>query len=125
MHFQDSSYRTNNVYSGIMVRSEPIFSYTANHSTATYAAFCRHYGRYDSRAIGFHDWNEEVIEAMADDLTGPWQGLRNTLLQRQGHVTGSIRVSTSTGIEFLGKPLRLLDKLTLTINDRGRAGPRR
>lgn len=63
------------------------------------------------------------MEGMADDLTGPWQSLGDALLQRQGHVTGSITVATDGGVEFLGKPLCPLDRLRLTINDRGRTFP--
>ncbi len=38
---------------------------------ATYAAFCRQYGTYNTGAAGYHCWNEEAMSAMNDDLTDP------------------------------------------------------
>ena len=101
----------NRIYSGIMVCAEHMSINTINNSVATYAAFCRHYGRHDTRAVGFHDWNEEVIQGMVNDLTGPWQGLRSALLSRHMHVSNSIESSTDGAIEYLGKTPSITDEI--------------
>ncbi|KAJ4171103.1 hypothetical protein NW754_007247 [Fusarium falciforme] len=50
---------------------------------ASYAAFCRQYGDYCTPAVGPHNWNEEIMEGMIEDLEDPWQQLCNSIQQRQ------------------------------------------
>lgn len=45
----------------------------------TYSAFCRNYGAYDSKAVGYHDWNEEAMVAMTQDLEDPWSALYQSI----------------------------------------------
>ncbi|KAL2694823.1 hypothetical protein Neosp_001410 [[Neocosmospora] mangrovei] len=50
---------------------------------STYSAFCRNYGAHCTAAAGWHNWNEEIIEGMVQDVKEPWRDLCNSLQQRQ------------------------------------------
>ncbi|KAM0427908.1 hypothetical protein ACHAPT_007367 [Fusarium lateritium] len=50
---------------------------------ASYSAFCRQYGDYCTPAVGPHNWNEEAIDGMVQDLEDPWQDLCSSLQDRQ------------------------------------------
>ena len=52
----------------------------ANEVKDTYAAFCRRYGNISSGAAGEHYcWNEEIVQGMTEDLSRPWERLRNAI----------------------------------------------
>ncbi|KAH6633922.1 hypothetical protein B0J18DRAFT_414751 [Chaetomium sp. MPI-SDFR-AT-0129] len=49
---------------------------------ATYAAFCRNYGTYNTQAAGYHCWNEEAMRSMNDDLADPWKHFETEVQRR-------------------------------------------
>ncbi|KAI1821480.1 hypothetical protein F4861DRAFT_541892 [Xylaria intraflava] len=46
---------------------------------ATYHAFCGNYGTHSTAAVGYHNWNEELIEGMARDLGPVWEDLSSSI----------------------------------------------
>ncbi|RSM10793.1 hypothetical protein CEP52_003372 [Fusarium oligoseptatum] len=56
----------------------------------SYSAFCRQYGDYSTGAVGPHNWNEEMMEGMVQDLEDPWQEFRNILQQRQTNLVQQV-----------------------------------
>ncbi|KAK7422488.1 hypothetical protein QQZ08_009478 [Neonectria magnoliae] len=50
---------------------------------SSYAAFCRRYGDYCTPAAGKHNWNEEAIEKMVQDLKIPWEALCSCVENRE------------------------------------------
>lgn len=72
--------------------------------TATYSAFCRQYGYHSTGAVGLHNWNEEAIEGMVQDLSGPWQGLCSVLVRRNERTVLLIEDLMDWAIQYLGKP---------------------
>ncbi|KAH7243016.1 hypothetical protein B0J15DRAFT_92977 [Fusarium solani] len=68
-----------------------------NHGT--YSAFCRQYGDYCTPAVGAHNWNEEIIEGMVQDLENPWQELCNSLQQRQASLIQSVETMLDAASE--------------------------
>ncbi|KAJ3573527.1 hypothetical protein NPX13_g4668 [Xylaria arbuscula] len=49
----------------------------------TYTAFCCNYGNHSTRAVGYHNWNEEIISEMVVSLSPLWGQLESSL-DRQG-----------------------------------------
>ncbi|KAK5663817.1 hypothetical protein OQA88_20 [Cercophora sp. LCS_1] len=45
----------------------------------TYSAFCRAYGIHTTAKAGYHNWNEEAIETMAQELSDPWSTFEEVL----------------------------------------------
>jgi hypothetical protein len=73
-----------------------------NCSAATYAAFCRNYGNYNTVKVGSHNWNEEVIERMINDLAVPWQSLLSTLQERHERIVLLIEDLMDWAVRYLG-----------------------
>ncbi|KAF2801711.1 uncharacterized protein BDZ99DRAFT_528183 [Mytilinidion resinicola] len=42
---------------------------------ASFAAFCRNYGDYQTPAAGYHNWNDDIVLAMREDLEPDWTDL--------------------------------------------------
>jgi hypothetical protein len=78
-------------------------SVDTNRTAATYAAFCRNYGDYNTRAVGPHNWNEEAIERMAGHLAAPWQSLHSELHDRHERIEMLIEDLMDWAIQYLGK----------------------
>ena len=72
-------------------------------TTATYSAFCRHYGHYSTPAVGAHNWNKEAMEAMVTDLTEPWDNLRTRLRNLNESTASSIQDIMNKEFQELGK----------------------
>lgn len=72
-------------------------------TTATYSAFCRHYGDHCTSAVGAHNWNEEAMEAMVTDLTEPWDNLRSRLRKLNECTARSIQDLMNKEFQELGK----------------------
>ncbi|CAM1503171.1 Fc.00g079470.m01.CDS01 [Cosmosporella sp. VM-42] len=68
---------------------------------SSYAAFCRNFGDYCTPVAGEHNWNEEAISEMAEDLEDPWQELCSSLQQRQVDLTNFAETVTNNAIERL------------------------
>ncbi|KAI0003171.1 hypothetical protein F4779DRAFT_602144 [Xylariaceae sp. FL0662B] len=66
--------------------SEASYDWSGWHH-ATYSAFCRNYGNYCTPAVGQRNWNEEIMETMARELSSPWRGLCASLEDRNEHMT--------------------------------------
>ena len=77
-------------------------SVDANLAVATYSAFCRQYGYYNTQAVGFHSWNEEAIEVMVGDLAASWQNFRSTLRSRHQSTKVSVEDLIDWAIQYLG-----------------------
>jgi hypothetical protein len=77
--------------------------YDPNLLAATYSAFCRNFGDYNTEAVGEHNWNEEAIERMVKDLAAPWQDLRSTLQRTLEDNNRLIEDLMNWAIEYLGK----------------------
>ena len=59
--------------------------------SATYAAFCRHYGKHVTRATEVcRCWNDEAMQAMVTHMRLPWQDFRRNALQLQEGVFETI-----------------------------------
>ncbi|KAJ4218572.1 hypothetical protein NW759_008465 [Fusarium solani] len=65
----------------------------------SYSAFCRQYGDYCTRTVGPHNWNEEIIDGMVQDLEDPWQELCNSLQQRQTNLVQTVDTMLNTASE--------------------------
>ncbi|KAK3367927.1 hypothetical protein B0H63DRAFT_490012 [Podospora didyma] len=70
-----------------------------NHGT--YAAFCRHNGIHTTAKAGYHNWNEEAIEAMTRDLSDPWSTFQQLLRDRAGIVATFINEAFGPASEHL------------------------
>ncbi|KAL6357126.1 hypothetical protein LRP88_10744 [Fusarium phalaenopsidis] len=77
-------------------------SCSITNSLASYAAFCRQYGDYCTPAVGPHNWNEEIMEGMIEDLEDPWQVLCNSIQQRQTNLVESVDTLLDTASEQFG-----------------------
>ncbi|KAJ4328907.1 hypothetical protein N0V84_000695 [Fusarium piperis] len=69
----------------------------------TYAAFCRQYGDYCTPAVGPHNWNEELIDGMVQDLEEPWQDLCNSLQHRQTSLVQGVDAILNAASERFGR----------------------
>lgn len=56
------------VLNNLLVLYSQLFQF--HHSS--YAAFCRNYGDYATRAERYRCWNEEAISSMRSDMSGLW-----------------------------------------------------
>ncbi|KAJ2991071.1 hypothetical protein NUW58_g2658 [Xylaria curta] len=56
----------------------------------SYAAFVRMYGTYCTGVVGARNWNEEIIQAMANDMSVPWDILQTTFGKRGEDISKSI-----------------------------------
>ncbi|RMJ15686.1 hypothetical protein CDV36_004625 [Fusarium kuroshium] len=65
----------------------------------SYSAFCRQYGDYSTRAVGPHNWNEEMMEGMVQDLEDPWQDFRSILQQRQTNLVQQVETILDSASE--------------------------
>ncbi|EEU37779.1 uncharacterized protein NECHADRAFT_102212 [Fusarium vanettenii 77-13-4] len=74
------------------------FCFIANF-LVSYAAFCRQYGDYCTPAVGPHNWNEEIMEGMVEDLEDPWQELCNSIQQRQTNLVERVDTLLDTASE--------------------------
>lgn len=72
-------------------------------TTASYSAFCRHYGDYYTPTVKAHNWNEEAMEAMVTDLTEPWDNVRSTLRNLNERTASSIQDLMNQEFQELGK----------------------
>ncbi|RSL47210.1 hypothetical protein CEP54_013522 [Fusarium duplospermum] len=68
---------------------------------STYSAFCRQYGAHCTDAAGWHNWNEEIIEGMVQDLKDPWQDLCNSLQERQTNLIQGVETMLDATSERL------------------------
>ncbi|KAK4182680.1 nuclear GTPase SLIP-GC 3 [Podospora australis] len=68
---------------------------------ASYAAFSRHYGIHSTGAVRYRNWNEEAIQAMAQDLSDPWSPFQQELQQRIGSLVGFIDDIFDSAVEHL------------------------
>ena len=68
---------------------------------ATYSAFCRQYGHYKTDAVGAHNWNEEIIQAMVDELAEPWDGLRISSINERDAICSIVDAQVDDKIEYL------------------------
>lgn len=41
----------------------------------TYAAFCRNYGTWSTKAVGSRCWNDEILEQAREELQGRWESV--------------------------------------------------
>jgi hypothetical protein len=69
---------------------------------ATYAAFCRAYGIHTTGVAGYHNWNEEAIEIMCQELSDPWNTFEQVLGGRSTHITTSINSAVDSASNHLG-----------------------
>ncbi|KAF2496947.1 hypothetical protein BU16DRAFT_616988 [Lophium mytilinum] len=49
---------------------------------ASFAAFCRNYGDYQTPAAGYHNWNDDIVSTMRDDLEPDWDDLVRQAAER-------------------------------------------
>ncbi|KAJ3496224.1 hypothetical protein NLG97_g2818 [Lecanicillium saksenae] len=67
----------------------------------TYAAFCRRYGNYSTPAVGFHDWNQEALQSMVDQLATPWVALEEHMRIQQDVISAFIGSQAESASESL------------------------
>lgn len=77
----------------------------ADSSTASYAAFCRRYGDYCTPAAGKHNWNEEAINQMVQDLKRPWEALCSCIEDREVEAEVLLENLTDWSIQLFGESL--------------------
>ena len=70
---------------------------------ASYSAFCRQDGKHTTRAVGFRDWNAEVIASMIEDLDGPWGDLMAIRQQLEGELLAAVEDTIESSIRRLGE----------------------
>ncbi|KAJ4184843.1 hypothetical protein NW755_008756 [Fusarium falciforme] len=70
---------------------------------STYSAFCRNYGAHCTDAAGWHNWNEEIIEGMVQDVKDPWQDLCSSLQQRQTSLVQGVDTMLDAASERFGR----------------------
>ncbi|KAH7161710.1 hypothetical protein EDB81DRAFT_683686 [Dactylonectria macrodidyma] len=68
---------------------------------SSYAAFCRQFGNYCTPAAGKHNWNEEAIDGMVQDLKNPWRAFRAIISYREAEIEKLIEELTDWSIEYL------------------------
>ncbi|KAK3381146.1 hypothetical protein B0H63DRAFT_474992 [Podospora didyma] len=74
--------------------------------SSTYSAFCRKYGEHSTNgAGGYHNWNEEAIVCMANDLAEPWTNFESSLGGILDRILMSIGEIMDWSIEYLGTEL--------------------
>ncbi|KJZ74358.1 hypothetical protein HIM_06168 [Hirsutella minnesotensis 3608] len=69
----------------------------------TYSAFCRQYGIHCTKIAGRHNWNEEIIAGMVQDVNTPWNVVRTTVRSQHGAIIGLIE-------HFLGRAMSHLER---------------
>jgi hypothetical protein len=72
-----------------------------NRSAATYSAFCRSYGNGYTKKAGAHNWNEEAIDKMVQDLAVPWENFCSTLQDRHESTSSSIEDLIDWAIDYI------------------------
>ncbi|KAI1423392.1 hypothetical protein F5Y12DRAFT_757515 [Xylaria sp. FL1777] len=82
---------------------------------ASYSAFCRNYGTHCTGAIGSRNWNEEIIQAMTDDLQPPWEELQSSLDQQSEDIVEFIQNVFEEVDEILATELDDFPDTTLPI----------
>ncbi|OJJ42340.1 hypothetical protein ASPZODRAFT_125698 [Penicilliopsis zonata CBS 506.65] len=68
---------------------------------SSYAAFCRNYGTWDTKAVGSRCWNNEVLEGIRGDLEQPWNSTLDWALQQKEHVASIIEEIFQSASEIL------------------------
>lgn len=53
--------------------------------------------------VGYHNWNEEAIEAMVENLSGPWEAFTEVLRGRSGMVAAFINEALAEAVESRGE----------------------
>jgi len=81
--------------------------------SASYAAFCRNYGDYDTDAVGPHNWNEEALEAMTADLEPLWAELLSDIDSRQETATVLVEELFDSAPHDLGALLKPTSSLAV------------
>ncbi|KAK8096503.1 hypothetical protein PG999_012447 [Apiospora kogelbergensis] len=72
---------------------------------STYSAFCRNYGDYCTPKVGSHDWNQEAIEAMVEELTPLWSQLCRSLEQSHGQLISQVQELMAWATQYLDTEL--------------------
>lgn len=77
----------------------------ADKITASYSAFCRNYGDYCTPVAGSHNWNQEAVSAMAEDLRSPWRRFRDAVAGFQDEIERDLTNLTNWATEHLDERL--------------------
>ncbi|KAF1955086.1 hypothetical protein CC80DRAFT_493422 [Byssothecium circinans] len=59
----------------------------------TYKAFCRNYGNHGTKAVNYHCWNQEAMEAMFEDMKPIWDKFDAKVCKRLEEMENSIERS--------------------------------
>lgn len=72
-------------------------------SLASFSAFCRNYGDHNTPKARRHNWNEEAMKAMVQDMTDPWHNFQVVLNEERGsEIVTSIQAVMDWAVEYLG-----------------------
>jgi len=79
--------------------------FDADLSIASYAAFCRNFGDYETPKAGRHNWNEEAMETMVIDMEQPWLDIHSALQAHRSRTRNSMNEALLWSLTHLGKLL--------------------
>ncbi|KAI9933211.1 hypothetical protein MW887_007683 [Aspergillus wentii] len=73
----------------------------------TYAAFCRRYGTHSTQAAGYRCWNDELLEAMRNDIEQEWESTKAWVRVQAHSLRGIVRRTFREAVERLNDQLAL------------------
>ncbi|KAK4460492.1 hypothetical protein QBC42DRAFT_298555 [Cladorrhinum samala] len=68
---------------------------------SSYAAFCRNFGDHSTPKAGYHNWNEEALKAMSEDLEQPWENLQSALDEESERMSESFDAAFKSALKCL------------------------
>ncbi|KAE8316048.1 hypothetical protein BDV41DRAFT_574073 [Aspergillus transmontanensis] len=74
---------------------------------STYAAFCRRYGTHSTLAAGYRCWNDELLEAMRNDIEQEWDSTKAWVRMQAHSLRGIVRTTFRAAVERLNDLLGL------------------